>query len=138
MIAGSPALTRHGLRLERQWRVGDTITVRLGPRISAELLPGGSPWVSFPFGPGVLAAEGDRVDLVGLFADDSRMGHVADGPPRPLEHLPVVLTPSTSDPAAGVRRLAPDRPAFTLEHVDARPDESVTLVLFADSHQVRR
>ncbi|MFD7319550.1 DUF4986 domain-containing protein [Streptomyces sp. NPDC059875] len=140
-----PLTTRRGaggqplayLRLERQWHEGDTITVRLRPRISAELLPDGSPWVSFRFGPSVLAAEGDRNDLVGLFADDSRMGHVAGGPLRPLEHLPVVLTPSTSDPAAGVRRLAPNRLAFALEHVDARPGESVILVPFAGVHESR-
>lgn len=141
----APLTTRRGaggqpltyVRLERAWREGDTITMPLRPRISAELLPDGSPWVSFRFGPTVLAAEGDRNDLVGLFADDSRMGHVADGPLRPLEHLPVVLAPSASDPAAGVRRLAPDRLAFTLEQVDARPGESVTLVPFAYIHESR-
>ncbi|WP_328841818.1 beta-L-arabinofuranosidase domain-containing protein [Streptomyces europaeiscabiei] len=125
------------VRLERPWRAGDTVTMRLHPRISAELLPDGSPWVSFRFGPTVLAAEGDRDDLVGHFADDSRMGHVADGPLRPLEHLPVVLARSTADPAAGLRRLAPDRLAFALDHVDARPGESVTLVPFAGIHDSR-
>jgi DUF1680 family protein len=141
----APLTTRHGtdgqpltyLRLQRQWRTGDTITMHLRPRITAELLPDGSPWVSFRFGPTVLAAEGDRNDLVGHFADDSRMGHVADGPLRPLEHLPVVLTRSSSDLAAGVRRLDPDRLAFALDHVDARPGESVTLVPFAGIHDSR-
>jgi DUF1680 family protein len=133
--AGGQPLTY--VRLERRWREGDTVTVRLRPRISAELLPDGSPWVSFRFGPSVLAAEGDRADLVGHFADDSRMGHVACGPLRPLEHLPVVLARSSSDLVAGVRRLAPDRLAFALEHVDARPGESVVLVPFAGIHDSR-
>lgn len=125
------------VRLERQWREGDTVTLRLRPRVSAELLPDGSPWVSFRYGPSVLAAEGDRNDLVGLFADDSRMGHVASGPLRPLEHLPVVLARSTSDLVAGVRRLAPDRLAFALEQVDARPGDSVVLVPFTGIHESR-
>ncbi|MGW1024179.1 beta-L-arabinofuranosidase domain-containing protein [Streptomyces sp. NPDC002577] len=133
--AGGQPLTY--VRLERQWREGDTITLRLHPRVSAELLPDGSPWVSFRFGPSVLAAEGDRNDLVGLFADDSRMGHVASGPLRALEHLPVVLARTSSDLAAGVRRLAPDRLAFALDHMDARPGESVTLVPFAGIHDSR-
>ncbi|MFD8387458.1 DUF4986 domain-containing protein [Streptomyces sp. NPDC059679] len=47
------------------------------------------------------------------------MGHVAGGPLRPLERLPVVLARSTSDLAAGVRRLAPDRLTFALDHLDA-------------------
>lgn len=65
------------------------------------------------------------------------MGHVASGPLRPLEHLPVVLTPSSSDPATGVRRLAPDRLAFALEHVDAPGCAPVTLVPFAGFHETR-
>ncbi|WP_443032991.1 DUF4986 domain-containing protein [Streptomyces sp. DH10] len=93
------------VRLERLSREADTITLRLRPRISAEPLP-----------------------------DGSRTGHVAGGPLRPLGHLPVVLTPRPSDPAAGVRRLAPDRPEFAPEHVDARPGETVTLVPFAGIH----
>ena len=141
----APLTTHHGtgaqpltyVRLERQWRQGDTITVRLRPRLSAELLPDGSPWVSFRYGPTVLAAERDRNDLVGLFADDSRMGHVADGPLRPTEHLPVVLARSTSDAVSGVRRLAPDRPEFALEHVDAGPGGTITLVPFAGIHDSR-
>ncbi|MCX4854328.1 glycoside hydrolase family 127 protein [Streptomyces canus] len=141
----APLTTRRGaggqpltyVRLERRWGEGDTVTLRLHPRISAELLPDGSPWVSFCYGPTVLAAEGDRADLVGLFADDSRMGHVADGPLRPLEHLPVVLARSTCDLTAGVRRLAPDRLAFALDDVDARPGESVTLVPFTGIHDSR-
>jgi uncharacterized protein len=142
----SAPLTRHRgtdgqrltyVRFERQWRTGDTITMRLHPRITAELLPDHSPWVSFRYGPTVLAAEGDRNDLVGLFADDSRMGHVARGPLRPLEHLPVVLARSPSDAASGVRRLASGRLAFALDHVDARPGETVVLVPFAGIHESR-
>jgi uncharacterized protein len=125
------------VRLARQWREGDTVTMRLRPRISAEQLPDGSPWVSFRYGPSVLAAEGDRNDLAGHFADDSRMGHVAHGPLRPLEHLPIVLAESASDPAAGVRRLASDRLAFALDHADAQAGESVVLVPFAGIHETR-
>ncbi|WP_415925309.1 DUF6805 domain-containing protein [Streptomyces sp. ME19-01-6] len=111
--------------------------MRLHPRISAELLPDGSPWVSFRYGPTVLATEGDRTDLVGHFADDSRMGHVARGPLRPLEHLPIVLAESSSDPAAGVRRPDPDRLAFAVDHVDAPAGEPVVLVPFAGIHETR-
>ena len=76
-------------------------------------------------------------DMVGHFADDSRMGHVAAGPFRALEHLPVVLAPSGSDPAAGLHRIDPDRLAFALEEVDAPKGESVTLVPFSGVHETR-
>ncbi|MHC5904516.1 beta-L-arabinofuranosidase domain-containing protein [Streptomyces sp. S6] len=125
------------VRLERRWRAGDTVTVRLRPRVSAELLPDGSPWVSFRFGPTVLAAEGDRDDLAGLLADGSRMGHVAAGPPRPLADAPVVLAADACDLPAGVRQLSPDRLVFTLDHARAPSGEPVTLVPFAGLHDSR-
>ncbi|WP_035841547.1 glycoside hydrolase family 127 protein [Kitasatospora azatica] len=125
------------LRLERQWREGDTVTMRLRPRVNAELLPDGSPWVSFRYGPTVLAAESDRDDLTGHFADDTRMGHVAAGPLRPLEHLPVVLARTCGDAAAAVRRLDPNRLAFALDHADVPSGGSVVLVPFAGLHDSR-
>ncbi|MFC5665222.1 beta-L-arabinofuranosidase domain-containing protein [Kitasatospora misakiensis] len=48
-----------------------------------------------------------------------------------------ILAPSASDAAAGVRRLAPDRLAFALDHTDAPSGEPVTLVPFAGIHDSR-
>ena len=43
------------LSVRRIWNGTTTVTVRLELRLPAELLPDGSPWVSFLFGPVVLA-----------------------------------------------------------------------------------
>jgi DUF1680 family protein len=56
----------------------------------AEPLPDGSAWSAFSYGPVVLAARTDAVDLDGLIADGRRMAHVAAGPLRDLAATPVV------------------------------------------------
>jgi hypothetical protein len=57
-----------------------------------EMLPDSSSYVSFVHGPIVLAAVTDTSGLKGLRADDSRMGHIANGPLYPLEEAPVVIS----------------------------------------------
>jgi hypothetical protein len=44
----------------------------------------------------VLASPAGTNDLRGLYADDSRMGHVASGPLLPMDRVPVLLA-SASD-----------------------------------------
>ena len=70
--------------LNRKWKSGDKITVRFKTSTHLENLPDGSNWVAYVDGPIVLAAKTSTEDLEGLFADDSRMGHVAHGKYIPL------------------------------------------------------
>ena len=49
-------------------------------RTTVERLPDGSDWVAILHGPIVLASPAGTNDLRGLYANDSRMGHVASGP----------------------------------------------------------
>ncbi len=59
--------------VNRKWKSGDKITVRFKTTTKLENLPDGSNWAAFVHGPIVLAAKTSTTDLVGLFADDSRM-----------------------------------------------------------------
>lgn len=77
--------------VRRTWRGGETLTWNLVAGSAAERLPGDDGWVALRWGPVALAARGDRDDLVGLRADDSRMGHVAHGPLRPLAGAPLLV-----------------------------------------------
>ena len=79
------------ISIERNWKNGDKVTVELPMETRAERLPDQSEWVSFVHGPIVLAAPMDTVGLNGLFADASRMGHVASGPIRPLDDAPMLV-----------------------------------------------
>jgi DUF1680 family protein len=78
--------------LDRVWKDGDVITIKLPMRTVIEQLPDSSSWASFVHGPIVLAAATDSTDLKGLRSDGSRMGHVAEGKFYPLEEAPVIVT----------------------------------------------
>ncbi|MEP6805996.1 MAG: DUF6805 domain-containing protein, partial [Flavobacterium sp.] len=73
------------LVLNRKWKSGDRISVIFKTSTHLENLPDGSNWSAFVNGPIVLAAKTSNKDLDGLFADDSRMGHVASGKYYPLD-----------------------------------------------------
>jgi len=79
------------LSVKRLWKNGDVISVNLPMETKAEYLPDNSDWVSFVKGPVVLAAATDSTKLDGLKADDSRMGHVANGPLFPVEDAPLLI-----------------------------------------------
>ncbi|MBW3468394.1 glycoside hydrolase family 127 protein [Arthrospiribacter ruber] len=80
------SVDRHGyITLNREWTSKDKINLKLPMETKAERLPDGSNWVSFSHGPIVLGAKTGADDLKGLFADESRMGHVAAGKMVPLE-----------------------------------------------------
>ncbi|WCJ58065.1 glycoside hydrolase family 127 protein [Fontisphaera persica] len=78
--------------LRRSWRDGDQVEIALPMRTTVERLPDGSDWVALLHGPIVLASPAGTNDLRGLYANDSRMGHVASGPLVPLDRVPVLLT----------------------------------------------
>jgi hypothetical protein len=116
--------------IERTWQPGDAVTFRLPLRLSAERLPDGSPWQAYFAGPVLLAARDGDQHLVGLLADDSRMGHVALGPLRGLDDLPIV----TDDPADAV--LTREGP-LRYRIATADPAGEVELVPFHQIHDSR-
>jgi len=84
------------VELARQWRKGDTVDVRLSMRTTLEQMPDKSNYYAVLHGPIVLAAKtspfpGEQLQFV---ADDSRMGHVAQGPVCPQEAAPVFVSDS--------------------------------------------
>ncbi len=78
--------------IERKWKNGDKLELSFHMKTQVELLPDGSPWISLVHGPIVLGAATDTTDLVGLWADDSRMGHVANGPLYPVDEAPMIVS----------------------------------------------
>ena len=54
-------------------------------------LPDGSANYSILYGPIVLAARLGKQNQDGMFADDSRGGHIAAGPRPPLQTMPVIV-----------------------------------------------
>lgn len=120
--------------VHRVWEGTTTVTVRLQAEILAEALPDGSPWVSFLYGPVVLAAREGNAGLGTVEAPDERMGHVASGPLDPLTGTPVVVS---ADPASAVE--LSNRAAITAELTAVRGSATVQLKLepFAGIHDER-
>ncbi|HWQ92878.1 MAG TPA: glycoside hydrolase family 127 protein [Clostridia bacterium] len=82
----------------REWRDGDRVEIEIPMRTTIERLPDGSEWAAILRGPIVLASPTGTNDLAGLFANDSRMGHVASGQLVPLDRVPVLLASPSNLP----------------------------------------
>jgi uncharacterized protein len=124
--------------LRRQWRNGDRVEIELPMQTTVERLPDGSDWVAFLRGPIVLASPAGTNNLQGLYANDSRMGHVAHGPVVPMDQVPVLLA-SAGDVSQYVK---PDSAAgplyFRLTDVVEPPvSEGLPLIPFFRLHNAR-
>ncbi|MCH4552275.1 glycoside hydrolase family 127 protein [Aestuariibaculum lutulentum] len=82
----------HYISLTRKWKKGDNIEMELPMHLGLEQIPDESGYVSVKYGPIVLAAVTGEDNQVGLFADDSRGGHIANGPFLPLTEAPMFVS----------------------------------------------
>ncbi|SEO57863.1 hypothetical protein SAMN05192574_109156 [Mucilaginibacter gossypiicola] len=81
------------VKLNRAWKKGDEIEVRLPMELSTESLPDSSHYVAFLNGPIVLAAKTDTTDLDNLLADGDQFGgYRARGKMYPLNEAPVLAS----------------------------------------------
>lgn len=80
--------------IKRDWRSGDTISIDLPMHTHLESMPDQSQYYAVLHGPVVLAAKTQPFPMEKLqyFADDSRMGHVANGQLCPLDTAPTFVT----------------------------------------------
>ena len=83
------------LSLKRNWKPGDEIILEMPMRLRAESFPDRSDFRTLVYGPLVLASAWSKDGLDGLFADDSRGGHIAHGPKVPFSEIPVVSPDET-------------------------------------------
>lgn len=82
--------------IKRKWKKGDVIEMKMPMHLSAEQLPDHSDYFAFKYGPIVLAAKYGKENQDGLFADDSRGGHIAHGKQILLNEIPTILGSSDS------------------------------------------
>lgn len=80
------------ISIEREWGMADTLSIEMPMTLTAKQLPDGSDYYSFSYGPMVLAADLGNDDQAGLYADDSRGGHIANGPKMDLSKVPMIVT----------------------------------------------
>lgn len=90
--------------LSRKWKSGDTIEMELPMQLSLEEIPDESGFVSVKYGPIVLAAVTGEENQDGMFADDSRGGHIASGPFLPMTEAPMFVS---EDKASILKHIKP-------------------------------
>lgn len=133
VITGTPGSY---IALNRKWEKGDKVRMEMPMHLALEPLPDGSPYYSIKYGPIVLAAKTGTEDLIGLFADDSRGGHIAHGRQIPLQEMPVrVGTPD--DLLASLTPVPGKKLAFTMSGLKPEKYETLELIPFFRLHEAR-
>jgi len=91
--------------LKRDWRAGDKVQVQMPMTTRLEQMPDKSNYYAVLHGPIVLAAKTQPFanEKLNFLADDSRMGHIAQGQVCPLEAAPLLV----SDTKAFMHRFKP-------------------------------
>lgn len=79
------------IKINRLWKNGDQVKVLLPMHLELAQMPDKSAYYAVLKGPIVLAAKTGNDDLAGLYADDSRMGHIAKGKQYDLQDAPVLI-----------------------------------------------
>ncbi|GAA3959753.1 glycoside hydrolase family 127 protein [Mucilaginibacter dorajii] len=84
------------VNLNRKWKKGDFIEVKMPMKITTEALPDSSHYIAFLHGPIVLAAKTDTTDLDNLIADGDQFGgYRARGKLYPLSDDPELVMNNT-------------------------------------------
>lgn len=82
--------------------------------ITAEKLPDGSSYAALKYGSIVLGTKIGEDDLKGIFADDSRGGHIAEGTQIPISDMPVFLTDDLEDLVKKVKKKSGENLRFSV------------------------
>ena len=86
------------LTIRRKWKAGDEITLNLPMQVTLEQIPDQEHFYAFMYGPIVLSSPTGTENMNGLYADDSRGGHIAHGKLVSLEKTPMLIGSSASLP----------------------------------------
>lgn len=122
--------------ITRKWRKGDRIDVRLPMSLRAVSLPDKSSNWSFMYGPVVLAAETGKEDMLGMYADDSRNGHIAAGRKIGLDDMPVIIG-SPEKVLDNISKVEGKSLTFKMEGLAPEKFNGMTLVPFSRVHECR-
>ncbi|MHB9055019.1 MAG: beta-L-arabinofuranosidase domain-containing protein [Paludibacteraceae bacterium] len=104
-----PSENQNGyIAIERKWKRGDKVIVEMPMRVTVEQIPDKSNYYSFLYGPVVLAARTSTENMDGLFADDSRGGHIAHGIQISQKEMPIII--GEKDDLASLVKPVPGKP----------------------------
>lgn len=124
------------MKVRRRWTKGDKIEVALPMSLKAVSLPDKSDNYSFIYGPVVLAAETGRQEQLGMYADDSRGGHIAYGKQIPLHEMPVIVG-NRDEILSNISKVEGKPLTFKLTGLAPERYAEMTLVPFSRLHECR-
>ena len=123
------------VKVNRSWKDGDKLHISMPMHLRAIDMPDNSHNYSFLYGPIVLASRMGTQRQDGMFADDSRGGHIAQGPRLPLQNMPVVVG-CTEDILSHITK-TDGKMEFTLKGVSPENYEGMKLEPFYRIHESR-
>ena len=123
------------VKVNRSWKDGDKLHISMPMHLRAIDMPDNSHNYSFLYGPIVLASRMGTQRQDGMFADDSRGGHIAQGPRLPLQNMPVIVG-STEDILSHITK-TDGKMEFTLKGVSPDNYEGMKLEPFYRIHESR-
>lgn len=126
------------VQIKRHWRAGDKVRITLPMHTRLESMPDQSPYYAVVHGPIVLAAKTQPfpTEKLQYFADESRMGHIAQGQLCPLDAAPTFVT----DDKDFVKKITPvkGRPlTFRAPVMTQDKEHFVELIPFFRLHESR-
>ena len=138
-VNGEPVEAIHEdgfLKIERRWAKGDKISVDLPMSLRAVQLPDKTENYSFMYGPVVLAASLGKEDQLGMYADDSRGGHIAAGKKLPLNEMPLIVG-EKDDMLSRISKVEGKPLTFKMTGLAPLKYKEMTLVPFSTLHECR-
>ena len=127
------------VNIDRRWRKGDKVEVLLPMKTQLEQMPDQSNYFALLHGPIVLAAKTNPFDgeKLNFIADDSRMGHIAQGQVCPLEAAPLFVS-NTTEFMSSIKPVAGKPLTFTATDVLKGKDaDKIEFIPFFRLHDSR-
>ena len=138
-VNGEPVEAIHEdgfLKIERRWTKGDKLSVDLPMCLRAVQLPDMTENYSFMYGPVVLAASLGKEEQLGMYADDSRGGHIAAGKKLPLNEMPFIVG-EKDDMLSHISKVEGKPLTFKMTGLAPLKYKEMTLVPFSSLHECR-
>jgi len=112
--------------------------VELPMHITAEKLPDDSDYAALKYGPIVLGTKIGDNNLKGIFADDSRGGHIAEGVQIPISEMPVFLAQNLEDLVKIVKIKSEENLSFSVaEGIYPEKYQELEFIPFYNIHESR-
>ena len=124
------------MKINRTWSKGDRLTVNLPMSLRAVQLPDMSENYSFMYGPMVLAASLGKEDQLGMYADDSRGGHIAAGRKLPLNEMPMIVG-EKDEMLSRISKVEGKPLTFRMTGLAPLKYKELTMVPFSSLHECR-